>query len=269
MPKGTSRSTAVIERLLEERRRYEAWIARLNSAADATPVGVRTRVLADYEARLAAVIEELRAHAASAQQAMEQRRHMRDELQKKEAQVSEKLTETELRHAVGEYDEAQWTQVHKDILAELVTVREELGAIEADIARLEELDELVRSRPGRVGPPPKSAPARVEPRAAPTHVDELAFIKSVTEDEKGGPSARRAAGAEFQPAIPADAARSPVPAPAPARLATPAPAPIMPTPREGDLDEQTAKTLRCKECGTMNRATEWYCEQCGAELAAV
>src|SRR5438067_11982975 len=34
MPKGMSKSTAIIQRLLEERRQYEAWIARLNSSAD-------------------------------------------------------------------------------------------------------------------------------------------------------------------------------------------------------------------------------------------
>ncbi len=265
MPKGSSKSTTIIQRLLEERRQYEAWIARLSNAADATPAGVRARVRADYEARLAAVTEELKAHAASAQQAIDQRRHLRAELQKKEALVSEKLTETELRHAVGEYDEAQWGQVHKDILAELLSVREELQSVEADIAKLGELELLVPEKPGaKVGPPPKPSP-----RAAPAHVDELAFIKSVTEDEKGGaPSPRRASGAEFQPAIPGDPPRTATPAPTPARLANPVPAPVMPTPREtGDMDEEGAKTLRCKECGTMNLPTEWYCEQCGAELA--
>jgi uncharacterized OB-fold protein len=30
-----------------------------------------------------------------------------------------------------------------------------------------------------------------------------------------------------------------------------------------------AKTLKCGECGTLNRPTEWYCERCGAELAGV
>ena len=30
-----------------------------------------------------------------------------------------------------------------------------------------------------------------------------------------------------------------------------------------------AKTLRCQECGTMNYPTEWYCERCGGELAAL
>lgn len=29
------------------------------------------------------------------------------------------------------------------------------------------------------------------------------------------------------------------------------------------------KTLRCAECGTLNYPTEWYCERCGGELAAM
>ncbi|HYK83156.1 MAG TPA: hypothetical protein VEU55_08440, partial [Gemmatimonadales bacterium] len=181
MPKGSSKSTAVIQRLLEERRQYEAWIARLESTADATQEGVRSRVHADYQARLAAVTEELKAHAASAQQAIEQKRHLKSELQKKEALVAEKLTETELRHAVGEYDEAQWGQVHKDVLAELMSVREELQAVEGDIEQLLQLDALVRGRPA-AAPSGSATPTR-EPTQA-NHVDELAFIKSGTEDEK-------------------------------------------------------------------------------------
>ena len=32
---------------------------------------------------------------------------------------------------------------------------------------------------------------------------------------------------------------------------------------------KATKSLKCKECGTMNLPTEWYCERCGAELAAL
>src|SRR6266487_2098069 len=161
MPKGSSKSTAVIQRLLEERRQYEAWIARLNNAADATPGHVRARVRADYEARLAAVIEELKAHGESAREAIEQKKQLRGELQKKEAIAADKLTETELRHAVGEYDETHWSQVHKDVLAELVSVREDLQAVEADIQKLEELDTLVGTQP--VGAAPRGGLAATRP----------------------------------------------------------------------------------------------------------
>src|SRR5437016_6080340 len=283
MSKGMSKSTAIIQRLLEERRQYEAWIARLNSSADATPGNVRARVREDYEARLVAVMEELKAHAESARLAIQEKRYMRGELQKKEALAAEKLTETELRHSVGEYDESQWEQVHQDVLADLVSVREDLQAVEADIQKLEELDALVRNRPSpRPAAAPASAPpARpaapavtrdlplipLEPPAKPAQVDELEFIKSVTEDDTGAaPSPGRASGAQFQPTILSDPPRAA--APPSQRAANPVPAPIVPDPSAAG-DEEVERTLRCKQCGTMNLPTEWYCGQCGVQLDAV
>jgi len=94
-------------------------------------------------------------------------------------------------------------------------------------------------------------------------IDELAFLKSVTEDEKRGiaspgplpvPGQRRASGAQFQPTDPGASRSVPVPAPA--------------APPVND-DPEPVRTLKCRECGTMNLPTEWYCESCGAELAAL
>jgi hypothetical protein len=250
MAKGPSKSAAVIQRLLEERRQYEAWLARITATVDSAPEHVRTRVRADYEARLKAVTEELRAHADAARQLIAQRKENLLELQKKEKAAAERLAETELRHEVGEYDEGQWAQVHKDALADLGAVRDELMDIERDITRLEELDALVKAKPGatpRVGAPPRPAEKPQERGGRKTPVDELAFLKSVTEDDKNAPSPRRASGAQFQPDDPQNA--TPV-------------API-------DENAPVEKTLKCKECGRMNVATEWYCENCGAELAAM
>jgi hypothetical protein len=258
MPKGSSKSTAAIQRLLEERRQYESWLARITAAADAAPEHVRTRVRADYEARLQAVTEELKAHADAARQMIAQRKEAYVELQRKEKGAAERLAETELRHAVGEYDEGQWTQVHKDALAELLAVRAELVEVEKDIEKLEELDAMVKAKPGlRVGPPPKPQPRPDGPKKA-APLDELAFLKSVTEDDTGqGPSARRASGSQYQPSIPGDPPRG-------------APMSASNTPAAQLNDEpEAAKTLKCRECGTMNLATEWYCEHCGAELAAL
>lgn len=306
MSKPPSKSTAAIQRLLEERRQYEAWIARIDAAGGAAPSTVRSRVRSDYEARLNAVTEELKVHAEAARLMAAQRKELRRELQAKETHAAERLAEAELRHAVGEYDEAQWTQVHKESLAELVSVREELGAVDEDIGQLEEVERLVRTRPPlppppappvaaplapplgplptvaahavtasmpRVGSPPrppvpapalsvspKPGPRPEPPKAAekPTMIDELAFLKSVTEDEKRGigspgppPGQRRASGAQFQPAESGN--RS-------------APAPTVSPVSE---DPEPIRTLKCRECGTMNLPTEWYCESCGAELAAL
>jgi hypothetical protein len=249
MAKSPSKSAVAIQRLLEERRQYEAWLARINATPDSAPEHVRTRVKADYEARLKAVTEELRAHADAARQLIAQRKDALLELQKKEKAAAERLAETELRHEVGEYDEAQWGQVHKDALADLGAVRDELMDVERDITRLEELDALVKAKPAaasRAGAaPPKPAERPVERRRTP--VDELAFLKSVTEDDKNAPSPGRASGAQYQVDEPKDAT------------------PMAPL----DEDAPVEKTLKCRECGTMNLATEWYCENCGAELAAL
>jgi hypothetical protein len=40
------------------------------------------------------------------------------------------------------------------------------------------------------------------------------------------------------------------------------------SPKESMAAEQV-KTLKCQGCGTLNYPTEWYCERCGAELAAL
>ena len=252
MPKGPSKSAAAIQRLLEERRQYEAWLARITATADSAPEHVRTRVRADYEARLKAVTEELKAHAQAARQLIAQRKENLVELQKKEKAAAERLAETELRHEVGEYDEGQWSQVHKDALADLGAVRDELMDVERDITRLEELDALVKAKPA---PPSRDVAAELTLTPSPsprkpaekrkTPMDELAFLKSVTEDDKSAPSPRRASGAQYQ----ID------------ENATP----------EAPLDENAPveKTLKCRECGTMNLATEWYCENCGGELAAM
>jgi hypothetical protein len=252
MAKASSKSAAAIERLLEERRQYEAWLARINASADSAPEHVRTRVKADYEARLQAVTEELRSHADAARQLIAQRKETLHELQKKEKAAAERLAETELRHEVGEYDESQWAQVHKDALADLGAVRDELMGVEQDITRLVELDLLVKAKPA---PPSRDVAAELTLTPSPsprkpaekrkTPMDELAFLKSVTEDDKSAPSPRRASGAQYQ----IDESATP----------------------EAPLDENAPveKTLKCRECGTMNLATEWYCENCGGELAAM
>ena len=229
MAKTPSKGTIAIQRLLDERRQLEAWIARIDAAADATPAAVRGRVRSDYEARLVGVIKELKNHVEAAREVMAQRRLVLGQLQEKEASAAERLSEAELRHAVGEYDEGQWTQVHKDALAELVSIREELQTVAAEVEKLQEIDALAQEAPpppppprpapppppptvaaepsltvvsdrGRPAPPPPPRPQPKPPEKKHEPVDELAFLKSVTEDARGGGvSPRRASGAQYQP----------------------------------------------------------------------
>ena len=278
--KGPAKGTATIQRLLDERRKYESWITRLRSAADASAAPVRERVEADYAARMKAVDEELKVHAEAARQLIAERHEAVTDLRAREQSAAERLAEGELRHTVGEYDDEQWAQFRKDALAELVAVREELQELEADLHQLEEVNALVSAPPAdapppappppppppappavekpspRVGPPPRPAPKPEAPRDKKVAVDELAFIKSVTDDDRV-PSPRRASGAQFQPVEPMN--------PAPPRGNSGGDEPLL----EQKADSGAPRTLKCPECGTMNMPTEWYCEQCGAELAAL
>jgi len=274
MAKGFSKPAVAIQRLLDERQQIQTWLERLAMAGDSTPEHVRARVRQDYERRLADVMKELQGHGTELKASMERVRAVEVGLAKQEQEAAERLAEAELRHAVGEYDEAQWRQVHADLLGELVKIREERKQANEEIRRLDEVLGMIAQAPAApVAPaapaPPGAAkdvskametPARrkeaAKPKVAPP--DELAFLRSVTEDEAQGPAPERASGAmRAMPDLLSELAQ-------PAGGAADAEAKDAAS-RAGKM----TKSLKCSECGTLNLPTEWYCERCGAELAAL
>jgi hypothetical protein len=106
--------------------------------------------------------------------------------------------------------------------------------------------------------------------------DELAFLRSVTEDETQGPQAARASGAQR---LSSQDLVSPVEELQPDDVAGETAEDEVEVGAEGveAVDSGTdrpsqgtdEKTVKCGECGAMNLPTEWYCERCGAELAAL
>ena len=292
MAKPTS-ETDTIESLLEQRVQYEQWLAKLDSAANNAPPAVRQKVRGDYEARLRGVIDRLRGHAATITGELERHQGSRSELDGQRRGAEEELAEAQVRHAVGEYTEEEWSRISQQSESRLQELREQLRTVGGEIARLSEVQTLIAG-PSRPAPPPEpEPPPRVEPvvernpppppppepvaeapppRPAPkpapaaAPVDELAFLKSVADDEELRPATRRPSNpGSAQPAAhPARAAETP-PAPAPSS----APAATAPAPGAKTGSPGVAKTLKCGECGTLNRPTEWYCERCGAELAGI
>ena len=59
---------SAIESLLAERRRYEGWLATLETRREITPAHVYERVRTDYEARLVDVLERLGGHGSDLRQ---------------------------------------------------------------------------------------------------------------------------------------------------------------------------------------------------------
>lgn len=310
-----SGSDPTVTRLLAERDQYAQWMNRLSVASDTVAESVRQKVRADYEARLVAVVEQLKQHTDQVTQQLSSQRARLDALNAKEKLAEEVLSEAELRHAVGEYDESQWQKLRAETHRTLVEVREESAGISGEIARLDEVARLISAAPasmpvsegapmppamGTVAIPAVKRPAataKATPAPAPIPepmpdldvaeegdqpalrggkgakapkdtsrtlffpsgkgaekgIDELDFLKSV-----GGGAAEKKEGS----IKPVESAKQAAAIKESEPIAEAKPEPIK-------TDSGAGKTLKCAECGTMNRATEWYCERCGAELAAL
>lgn len=278
MAKTTTETEATIEELLEQRTQYEEWLAKLDTSGDKAPPAVRQRVRGDYEARLQQVMEQLRSRAAAISEELERHHASQAELDRERRAAEEALAEAEVRHSVGEYTQEEWRQVNEDSRRQIEQLRSRLRSVGAEITRLTAIQASVTAPRGTAStaatrpaaPRPEvveQAPlvthiaepmedpndqSRFAPRAAKPEpepaapVDELAFLKSV------GPEEARPVGRRISN---------------PGMAAPSAPAVQTAAPSVGKAG--VAKTLKCGECGTLNRPTEWYCERCGAELAGI
>jgi hypothetical protein len=344
-----------IEKLLTERSQYLNWLARLDAAGEggsSVPEAVRLRVRADYETRLIAVVDQLRAHSTAITGQLEALHARHADLSSREAVAKERMSEAEVRHAVGEYDEGRWQEIRNEQTKVLGVTREELTRTVGEIERLTEVQALVNApeaaaaEPEPEPPPPplpaprvaavpvppaptpptdlpllnftpeaeaahstpteqdvrrvsrsaskkEEPPARTEwiPSEKPSgrpgapRIDELAFLKSVA-PEKGAAPKRSSGGVPRPPEIvsppapvvPERTASEPLQGITRADVFASKSGPAMSTEppvapsasgKERPSQQAAPKTLKCGECGTLNRPTEWYCERCGAELAAL
>ena len=276
-----------IEALLGQRAQFEQWLAKLDSTADKAPPAVRQKVRADYEVRLRGVIEQLRGHSATIADELHRHQATQGELDARRRQAEEELAEAEVRHTVGEFGEDEWRRISEESEGRLNGLRDQLKTVGREIARLVEVQALIAAPPKAAptapgpasdfiekSPPPPPPPPAAEPvaeapaqKAAPRQPaprgresehggapgDELAFLKSVANEEAKPVASRR-------PSNPGASVQG-------SRAVETAPPPSAPAGKAGAPG--VAKTLKCGECGTLNRPTEWYCERCGAELAGV
>ena len=309
----SNRSLNEVPALIQERRRYEQWLAALDARRDTTPQHVLERVKADYQGRLQRVQEQLALHRQSIleERASVESRHSLIEAE--EQLRRDERSELELRSHVGELAGAEADGAFRavdDALEQLAHERKQLET------RIEELEELLELRVTPAAAPPASAPppptAQVQDRgpqhapAAASHgppppqppraeerqaargqsekFDELAFLSEVVGEGAPGQSGRRPGpqvgngAAQASQVITRDEAaaealarslRASVEAgtaerPLAANVTSNTPIVLRPAP-----GADQSKTLKCGECGALNYPTEWYCERCGAELAAL
>lgn len=283
MTNSLSTSMDALSALLEERRRYETWLAQLDARRSETPGHVFDKVRADYDHRLRGVTDQLRARAAEVEGALENLTERVNTLQAEENARRDERAEAELRSAVGEYHPEHSRELLARCDEEIGRISSERGALAAELTKMQEILSLAR-RPVESAPRAAAAAPAAPPIPAASQVDgtgafdELKFLESVVHTEP--PPA--AAAAPPAPAAPPDLLSMPVGRSAaaaaeplqgrhgnaPSRLASTTPSRNTP-PFLKDMPTEQVKTLKCQECGTMNYPTEWYCERCGGELAAM
>jgi len=304
MAKRSKNSTVAIQNLLDEKGEIERWLRRLDMAGDKTPDHVRGKVQKDYARRLESVLEELQGFRAELDASLRKQRNIRDKLQQQEADAEESLAEAELRHSVGEYDEDKWSTIHSEILESLEKIREDLNAAQKEIGGLEEVLDAIDAPSGSeveeleeegeaVEEPTDQGELEVVeelegipeledegPEGEPGgeggdqagSFDEMAFLKSVISGDKSAESlsasgvrraldqkdsgerkgvSQKGGSSGERPKVGADG--------------------VEPVDHKdkGPAKGSTSKTVKCAECGTLNLPTEWYCENCGAELTAL
>jgi hypothetical protein len=275
--------------LLEERKQYETWIAQLDARRGSAPGHVLERVRGDYAARLGQVTEQLVQRAPELRGSAHELAVRLAGLERDEGEKRDERAEYELRAAVGEYapDVAQASFARCDeTIARLASERH---AIEGELNRMRGVLAAIDVAAAALGAPPTPTPtASPEPVRERPALDELAFLKSVVPDPRLTPALATphvpsaAPAPEVNEAAPnedVEERRAPAftglrrPAADQGRAASNVAAPAM-TPASvpsilKDMPTEQVKTLRCQECGTMNYPTEWYCERCGGELAAM
>ncbi|HVA58698.1 MAG TPA: Ran-binding zinc finger domain-containing protein [Gemmatimonadaceae bacterium] len=326
-------SLDIVTALMEERAKFETWLATLESRRDTTPPNVYDRVRHDYETRLAGVVDELKTHAAELEAQAERYTTQLAELAERENARRDARAEAELRAHVGELSPDEWDATAKEADDALAAIAAEQAVAGADLNRVHELlGAAMGASPAAAEPEP--APRRPEPPAQPhpapagrpleteahagppsaaanrtpeqASFDELAFLKSVVSPRssqtpvKSSPKPANPTGPQItqdQSDTLAESLASGIPrAPQDGGFIRSADAadptlglvgkaaepdrrgerpyaanvtgnqPIVLRP-SGAVEQP--KTLKCAECGAMNYPTEWYCERCGAELAAL
>lgn len=299
---------AEIEGLLAIRQQLTSWLDRLGGAGSRAPAAVRLKVRQDYEARLTQVVDQLRAHADVVASGLQSLRAQASEFAQLRTDELSIRAEAELRHAVGEYTDDEWQLVELQSAGKIQGLDQELERLTLEIQRLEEVQSLIappvpdramaaaHAQAAEASPPlvlvrNQAAPPPPEP-AAPAAPEAPRFVpRGGRPARESGPSRAIPFPNTGQPSTPAPA---PTKAPAPAATAAPgdelaflksmtidSPPPsaritlnpaahaVGALDREERSSNTVAKTLKCNECGTLNRPTEWYCERCGAELAAL
>lgn len=167
----SGRSHDVLQQLLEERKRYEQWLAALESRRDSTPEHVYMRVHGDYEGRLAAVRDQLTQRTSEIRTAVGALKDRLKQATEEESARTDELHEAELRATVGEFTAEQWELRRREVEVDLKQVADEKKKISDELNQLLLIIEQTGERDEPAGGTTEtqlSEPASPAPRPAAT-----------------------------------------------------------------------------------------------------
>lgn len=148
--------------LMEERRRYESWLAALEARRSETPKHVFTRVHADYTARLESVVQSLVKHSDGLRAELTVLTTRIATLDEQQHRARDERAEAELRAHVGELTDNAWKEVVAASDALIASLAAQHAAAEEDLRRTRELLADAERPPT---PVPAPAPIAAEPPA--------------------------------------------------------------------------------------------------------
>jgi hypothetical protein len=200
--------------LIAEQQKYVDWIAALDAKRAQTPEHVFTRVHADYEERLRAVVEKLAAHRGTIEEERSALGRKLSNVDEEARRLRDERAEIELRGHVGELSESAAAESLRATDTKLDQLDKQRRGIEEDLFRV---TAFFAATAGGAAPAPTGSAA---PRTSRTSFDELSFLQSVVGPEEAGTpgGTEPAESTPAAPAPPSETARPPEPA---QRAATP------------------------------------------------
>jgi hypothetical protein len=280
MTDGTTLPLDEIRGLVAERTRFETWLSTLEARRSATPAHVFERVWQDYDGRRQRAADALGGHLGALRDAESRLAARHEELSRALADRRDAMAEVELRALVGEFEPEEGERLRGEVERAIAELERESDGVNGELADVRGLVAQVR------GPEAPAASAPVEETAAtpgdmvatggrddfanvggfdgaPMIGERLDARGAVGGDQRFAPGADPLMGGE------SSGRETPTGGFAAQGLAQAARGVPTARPDESLGGAATQKTLRCQECGAMNFPTEWYCERCGGELAAL
>ncbi|HEX8392384.1 MAG TPA: hypothetical protein VF665_08525 [Longimicrobium sp.] len=198
-----------VHELIRQREQLNGWIARLDEVGGRASTHVTQRVRADYAERLRRVTEDLSSHRGEIEADLERNRGLLRDAEQQRGTMADEMDEVQLRHLIGELDDAAWDAQRPALEAAVARADEAVAQARAEVERLQTLAaDIAGAESAAV--PPAVAPATVAADDAPEVASEAAPPAVVPEEEQSEWETELDATLEARDLAPADEPAAPV-----------------------------------------------------------